>query len=985
MTETSRFILDHPPPSCPRPADSVLAAAERQRWLAPAETEERLAPAADGPVRQWLDAVFGNSPYLTRLAFRDPPVVASLLAHGPSATLAEVMDGLNREEAPADRAALMSRLRQAKRHVALTVGMADIAGYWTLEQVTAALSDFADRALAMALEMLTREAVAAGQIGPATAETNGLFVLGMGKLGARELNYSSDIDLIVLYDAERIDYRGRASRQEFATRIARELVRIMEERTVDGYVFRTDLRLRPDPRSTPPAVSVAAAETYYASVGQNWERAALIKARAVAGDLTAAAAFRRMLTPFLWRKHLDFAAIQDIHSIKRQIEARQGGPLPDLAGYNVKLGHGGIREIELFAQTQQLIWGGRLPALRTAGTVETLEALARAGRIEPETAAELIDAYRYLRHVEHRLQMVEDQQTHALPTDAAGLRRIAVFLGHDGPAALIDELRHVLDGVRARFMALFPDAKPLSAGGNLVFTGSEDDPETLETIRRLGFREPAPIAEAIRGWHHGRIRATRSARARELLTELVPELLRVFGRTPDPDLAFTRFDEFLSRLPAGVQLLSLFQRNAELLALVAELMGESPLLAGQLARRPAQLDAVIAGSFFEALPEAGGAALQHLTDDLSAILSNAADYEDRLDRARRWTGDRRFQIGVQLLQGRIDGGRAGRDFSLVAEAVAAALLPAVEAEFARAHGTIPDGAFAVLALGKLGSREMNVLSDLDLIFVYRAPDPAALSTGPRPLAGPVYYARLSQRVINALSAPTAEGGLYDVDMRLRPSGTAGPIASSIEAFRRYYDEQAWSWERMALTRGRVVAGDAGFGAEIAGAIALTLTRPPAAALLADIASMRERVARAHPNPKPWDCKHRRGGLVDLEFIAQYLMLRHAAEEPGLLTWHTATAFRKLAASGRLDPGDAGRCLDALAFWQRLQQVLRVLLGKVETADVAPELLARALALASPGAGTDRLDRMAAHAQTVFDRIIGPAPPEETEPQGAGTL
>src|SRR5579862_8790457 len=921
----SRIAVD----ACPAPADPGQAEIAWEHWGEAAERvddprlSEVMTAARSGPARPWLDAIFGNSPYLTRLALRDPQIVAAVLDRGPADSLAEVLARLNREDPGVSRAALMPRTRIAKRHAALIVAMADIAGLWTLEEVTGALSRLADAAISAVLNHLLASAAASGQIELADpsdpARDSFVFVLGMGKLGAFELNYSSDIDLIILFDADRLRYSGRDSAQAFMTRLARELVRLMEERTADGYVFRTDLRLRPDPRSTPPAVSVSAAETYYGSVGQNWERAALIKARAVAGDRAAAREFLKALTPFLWRKHLDFAAIRDIHSIKRQIDARHGPATPTLGGYNVKLGHGGIREIEFFAQTQQLIWGGRMPSLRSAGTVATLQALAAAGRVEPAIADELAEIYRFLRQVEHRLQMIEDQQTHSLPTDPAALMRLAIFLGYETADAFTAALRTRLDRVRARFGALFPDQPSLSDQGNLVFTGIESDPETLETIGRLGFREAEPVAEAIRGWHHGRIRATRSARAREILTELVPALLRAFGRTPDPDLAFTRFDEFLSRLPAGVQLLSLFQRNPDLLTLVAEIMGQSPLLASQLARRPVLLDAVLSGSFFEILPDDDAAALAEMQRDLEPVLAGSAGYEDALDQARRWAADRRFQIGVQLLQRRIPGERAARDLSLAAETAVAALLPLVEADFARHHGRIDRGGFAVLGLGKLGSREMNLLSDLALIFIYDVPATAEGSNGARPLAVTTYYARLAQRVINALSAPTAEGALYEVDMRLRPSGNAGPIASSLEAFRRYHDEQAWTWERMALTRGRVIAGDAALGDAIAAAMRECLARPrDPSALLADVAGMRDRIAKAHPTPRPWDCKHRRGALVDLEFIAQYLMLREAPKDPGVISWQTAAAYERLAAAGALAPDLAARCLRALRFWQRLQ-------------------------------------------------------------------
>ncbi|MGB8841190.1 MAG: bifunctional [glutamine synthetase] adenylyltransferase/[glutamine synthetase]-adenylyl-L-tyrosine phosphorylase, partial [Aliidongia sp.] len=861
---------------------------------------------------------------------------------------------------------------------ALIVALADIGGIWPLDRVTAALSALADGTLSVALRHLLSQAAAAGQIVlhcPEAPETEcGVIVLGMGKLGAHELNYSSDIDLIILFDPEKIRYVGRDSVQTLMARLARDLVRVMEERTADGYVFRTDLRLRPDPASTPPAVSVAAAESYYGSVGQNWERAALIKARPVAGDLAAGRTFLAALTPFLWRKHLDFAAIRDIHSIKRQIDARHGGSAASIAGHNIKLGHGGIREIEFFAQTQQLIWGGRSPALRSAATVETLRALLAAGRIEAEVAEDLIRAYGMLRRIEHHLQMIEDNQTHSIPTEPGALRRLAVFLGYADTALFAQALGAELTIVQRHFGELFRDSPSLTAEGNLVFTGKDSDPETLATLGRMGFKDPARIDDAIRGWHHGRIRATRSARARELLTELVPGLLRVLGATGDPDFAFLRFDEFLSRLPAGVQLFSLFQHHPELFGLVAEIMGEAPHLAVQLARRPLLLDAVLSDDFYGPLTEDTVAAIAELTRDLGLAVGRARDFQDVLDLTRRWANDRKFQIGVQLLQRRIDGLRAGRDFTLIAEIVIASLLPVVEAELARAHGRVPGGEFVILGLGKLGSREMNVLSDLDLIFVYRAPDSAEASDGARPLPVTLYFARLGQRVINALSAQTGDGNLYEVDMRLRPSGNAGPIASSLDGFRHYHDAQAWTWERMALTRARVIAGNPALSSDLDAMIRHELTRRrDPAVLLSDVAAMRRRIAAAHPAPLAWDCKHRRGALVDLEFIAQYFVLKTAPDDPALPAPGTVEICRRLTERGILDAEPGADLAAALAFWQHVQQVLRVTLGKIESEQVAADQLDRALARAlGPGDATAharRLDETAESVCRLYDRLI----------------
>jgi glutamate-ammonia-ligase adenylyltransferase len=971
--------------SLTRPADPVQARTEWERWRHaaaqaddPALAETMQAIEALPAARHWLDAIFGNSPFLTRLALRDPSVVASVLDRGPDLTLAELFRTLNAEDAIQQRAALMTRLRVTKRRAALIIALADIAGLWPLDRVTGALSDLADASLSAALRHLLAGAAVSGQIALAHPDAperdSGVIILGMGKLGARELNYSSDIDLIVLFDADKITYRGPDSVSGLMARLTRDLVKLMEERTVDGYVFRTDLRLRPDPASTPPAVSVEAAETYYGSLGQNWERAALIKARPVAGDIVAGRTFLTALKPFLWRKHLDFAAIRDIHSIKRQIDARHGGSPANIAGHNVKLGHGGIREIEFFAQTQQLIWGGRLPALRSSATIETLYGLAEAGRIERRTADELAAAYRLLRRIEHRLQMIEDNQTHSLPSEPEALRRLAVFLDYSDTASFARELGATLTLVQGHFRELFRGAPALSDEGNLVFTGKDSDPETLATLARLGFKDPDRVNVALRGWHHGRLRATRSARARELLTELAPSWLRQLGSTADPDFAFTRFDEFLGHLSGGVQLFSLFEHHPELFGLVAEIMGEAPHLAVRLARKPLLLDAVLSEDFYGRLPEATDDVVADLRRDLGFAIARARDFEDLLDLTRRWAGDRKFQIGVQLLQGRIDGPRAGRDFTLVAETVIASLLPLVEAEFARAHGSVPGGEFVILGLGKLGSREMNVLSDLDLIFVYRHADGAEQSDGAKPLPILTYFARLGQRMINALAAPTGEGNLYEVDMRLRPSGNAGPIASSLESFRRYHDDQAWTWERMALTRARVIAGGTDLARDLEATIRAELTRRrDPAKLLGDVAEMRRRIAVAHPDTQTWDAKHRRGGLVDLEFIAQYLLLKHAPDDSSLLVPETAAAYQRLIDSDVLAYKPGGTLRHALEFWQHLQQVLRVTLGKVEGAPVTEDHVVRAVsrALGNGDAGACRqiMAETADAVQALYRRLI----------------
>jgi glutamate-ammonia-ligase adenylyltransferase len=910
----------------PQAADQRLLELGFSGWetaLAEADDQPRacLARAWSAVVegRDLLAAVFGNSPFLSRVAAAEWDFLTRLAEDGADRPFAEIAASVEEQgDRGENRAELMRRLRIARRRVALLVGIADLAGYWSIEQQVAALSRFADAAIGAAVRHLLR---AAGATDPADPERgSGLIVLGMGKLGGEELNYSSDIDLILLYDAARLGGRAQDGVQSLFGRLARDLVRILDERTGDGYVFRTDLRLRPDPRSTPLAISVPAALTYYETVGQNWERAALIKARPVAGDREAGLRFLAELQPFVWRKNLDFAAIQDIHSIKRQIQAYKGGGRIAVEGHDIKTGRGGIREIEFFAQTQQLIWGGRLRELRVAPTRMALRRLADTGRIDGRTADTLIGDYGFLRRVEHRLQMAEDAQTHRLPLDRDGVAKLAVFLGYRRRDDFVAELESRLGSVERHYAELFEEAPSLAGPGNLVFTGTDDDPETLATLARLGFADPARVAEMVRGWHHGRIRATRSQRAREILTEFVPELLRIFGGTTNPDTALLRFDHFLEQLPAGVQLFSLFHANPGLFSLVAGIMAEAPLLGERLARRPALLDAVLTAEFSAPLPDRDG-----LASDLARVLDGARDFQDTLDLLRRWTDERRFQTGVQLLRGSIDGTDAGGALAAIADAGLAALLPAVRTDFARVHGEVPGGAFAVVAMGRLGSREMTLASDLDLILIYDAPDDASASTGPRPLPASAYFARLSQRLISAITAPTGEGRLYDVDMRLRPSGEAGPIASSIAGFAQYQRESAWTWEHMALTRARPVAGDPAFCERVAAAIGAALTHPrDPALLLAEVADMRRRVAENQSAPSAWDLRNRPGGLTDLEFTVQYLMLREAAQRPEVLRRAPAEAIAALEAAGVLLPQAARELGEALALLRHLRALLALL-------------------------------------------------------------
>jgi len=896
---------------------------------------------AEPPVQRLLAGIFAASPYLTSLIERHPASLLAALSTSPEDRNAALIRDLATTVAAVGAASeAMARLRQFKADIALLTALCDLAGVWPVMAVTRRLSEAADAAATAAVAFLFRQAAKAEDW--LSDAPDGYIVLGMGKHGAFELNYSSDIDLIVFYDLTRVRLRAGLEVQPFFVRITRDLVRFLAERTGDGYVFRTDLRLRPDPGATPLAMSTSSALIYYESFGQNWERAALIKARPVAGDLAAGRSFLDELSPYVWRKYLDFAAIADIHAMKRQIHAFHGFATIAVAGHNIKVGRGGIREIEFFVQTQQLIAGGRQPQLRVCDTLTALQRLEERGWITAAAQSELADAYRFLRTVEHRLQMLDDEQTQTLPEDEDKLTALARFCGFADAPAFAARLTAELERVQAHYVRLFEHSPELTRrGANMVFAGEADDPATVEALAAMGYTRASEIIALVRGWHHGRYAAVRSPRARELLTEVQPALIEALADTANPDLAFIGFDRFLSELPAGVQLFSLLKQRPGLLELIAAIMGTAPRLSRFLSKRRRALDAVLDPGFFGTLPtEAGLDAL------IAAELEGARDFQEVLDRARLIANEQQFVIGVRVLTGTISAALAGGAYALLAERLIGAMQAEVEREMVRAYGRVPGGAAAVVAMGKLGGREMTAASDLDLILIYDFDPAATVSTGLKPLPATQYYTRYTQRLISAFTAPTAEGRLYAVDMRLRPSGQKGPVATQLSSFIHYQEREAWTWEHMALTRARVISGPPALRAAVEKAIQGVLVRPrDRAKTAADVRDMRARIEKEKGTRDPWDLKQVRGGLVDLEFIAQHLQLVSAAAYPQILSQNTAAALANLSQAGLLASAAAEALLPAARLLNNLTQVLRLCLdGPFEPAkapDGLKALLARA--------------------------------------------
>ena len=905
-------------------------------WLADVAKGRRKATAKslDGllrrkpKVRDLLLGLADGSPYLWDLVTADARRLVSVLEADPDQRLQVLrQETMQTVAATADEGEAMRLLRVMKAEAALLIALADIGDVWQVGRVTRALTDVADTALRGAVRFLLNGAVRAGALKPEDRarpeEGSGYVVLAMGKMGAGELNYSSDIDIIVFYDPDAPAITSSHDAQALYIRVTRGLVRLLQERTADGYVFRVDLRLRPDPASTQIAISRLAALDYYESTGQNWERAAMIKARPAAGDLVVGRAILRDLAPFVWRKYLDFAAVADVHAMKRQIHAYRGHDEIAIEGHNIKLGRGGIREIEFFVQTQQLIAGGRHPELRGRETLAMLSALTAGGWIEADAERELAEAYRFLRVVEHRLQMVADEQTHTLPSDAEAMDGFVRFLGFADRQAFAEVFLDHLRKVQRNYAKLFEHMPPLiSVNQRVSFSKDSADRGTLDTLAQLGFKQPVEAMATVQRWLSGTYPSLRGEFARTHLGELVPVFIDHLVRSENPDGGLVALDRFLSGLQGGARFYSTLRRNPDFVALLATLLGTAPRLAEILSRQPEVMDALLDPTFFGALPGE-----TELTRALVRLLDESRTYEDFLDRLRTFGHEHMFLIGARVLSGTVSSRQAGEAFARLADILIRAVHQTVEVHFASQYGLIKGQESAVLAMGKLGGREMTAGSDLDLIVIYDFDRRHPESDGERRLPAGQYFARLTQRLISAITAQTNYGKLYDVDMRLRPSGRSGPVATSLEAFEGYQREEAWTWEHLALTRARVVSGSPAFAERVEKVIAAVLARPRDAKIIAeDVLAMREAIAKEKGDDVVWDLKNVAGGLIDLEFIAQFLQLVHAAKHPDILDTSTIRVLEKAARAGVLSARDAEVVRPAALLYHSVTQILRLCLS-----------------------------------------------------------
>ncbi len=923
------------------------------------------------PVREITASIFGNSTYLSELIIKFPEFYFSLFEKGFENSFNEILQNLETHIEDSQEN-LMRFLRVEKQKASLLIAISEITKLWEIDKTTKYLSLFADLCVKKACEFLmsdyhNKQFIELKNI-KNPLDDSGLVIIALGKLGSFELNYSSDIDLCVFYEDDKLKYLGRKTLAQFYIELAQELTKILSERTRDGYVFRMDMRLRPDPGSNPLAVSLKKAEKYYFTVGQNWERAAMIKNRFICGDKNSGRIFEEFMNRNVYRKSLDFETIEDIHSIKRQIDTRQGMHPDNLYKYNVKLGRGGIREIEFYAQTQQLIWGGRKQTLRKRNTTNALLALVREGEIEEQVAKELQDSYWFFRMVEHRLQMINDEQTHTLPAEKDEMSHVATFCGFSSTETFLSTLHRKISMVRKHYSKLFETSPSLAsdlpeASGSLIFTGTENHPDTLDTLKKMGFDNPDKVSDIVRGWHHGRYNCTIKKRSRAELTKLMPSLFVAFARSPDPDEAFSHFDEFLSRLPETSQIFSLLYVNPNILELLAEVFGGYPEMADMLSKNPTLIEYVLEPEFYKTLPNIN--TLQHSLE--RQVKAANGNLEEAVEIIKNWTNDRKFRVGIQLVKNEISAEKLFLSLSNIAEVVLLTVIKLAQKNMEKEFGKINGGKLGVVAFGKFGSKELTFKSDLDIVFVYdfKKDNPKISASS--------YYIKLTGKILSILSSITASGHLYETDTRLRPDGESGPLATYVKSFSEYYtpkkESSAWVYEYIALTRARPISLNDDFKKKLRKIIKEKLHYKWDRKTL--VKEAKYIIEKFRQNKKPLnnaDIKRSEGGLFDLEFLIRFLQLTNLYEHPKLHGYSTLAAIEKLHKAKAISSKDHNIIKDAYSFYKEVQNRLRIT-SEADITRYTENMLCRTLKMKKPQELYKKLETTKSNIKNLFGKYL----------------
>ncbi len=930
------------------------------------------APA--GPLKPAdLAATLAHSRHLQILARAHPDLVGAVPAGRGTAEINAAIKACERDAITlTDEQQMMTALRRLRQRSALCVALADMAGCDDVETQMRWLSEAADAAVRSAVIWLFREAARRGKITGADVSALqggagcGWSVLALGKLGAGELNYSSDIDLVVLHDPIANPLADRDTSQQFYVEMARRLVRLLSTATRDGIGWRVDLRLRPDPGATAVSIQREAAIGYYESIARTWERAAFIRARPIAGDLEMGQLFLADIQPFIWRRTFDYTVMDDMKMMLRRPAAGLGWE-----GYDLKTGPNGIRSIEFLTHVLQLVGGGRSPSLRVGSTLPALRALAAEGWITADQCERLGALYLALRRAEHRLQMMADTQTHALPRTMTDIEDVARFMGHEDADSFLAALSSVLDEVAVNTShRLFEQAADETDAGEAPLFDDED--RLAGWLDSRGFQRPADIAAVLSGWMAGRIAATRGERARTLLSRIMPPMLSHLSGAQDPDTAFAAFAGFVEGLPASVQIFSLLDHNRDLTRLLGDILVLSPRLGDRLRRHPMLFDLVLFAAFFEPLPAA-----DELETELRAAITDQPT-ELALDTVTRVTRERQFRAEVQHLSGVADRRALGTALADIAEAAIRVIRDLAITDMQRRHGAI-DGDLAVLAMGRLGLGDLTATSDLDLVFVWDAPagsSSTGIDDGQRSLGANSYFTRLAQTLANWLGGATGEGKLFTIDLRLRPDGEKSGLAPSLARLTAYYRDEAWLWEKLALGKARLVTPAAGCGAVVIDSLAAVRTTPlPHETIAPALHDMRRRLRANDGEADDWQLRKRPGGISELDLLVQALRLLNA----DLFSNTALPADRildRLAEIGRVTPDDAEALVAAENLYADLHHALRFVMGTSTTDPAALSAAARHFICAacdSPDIAALR-GRIAGHQtqiEALFDRLFPP--------------
>lgn len=892
----------------------------------------------------------GSSPFLVNLMYKSPSLMADLLV-GHALDVAKSYDDLLkalRAAVPdtADLASLMKTLRTFKRAEIVRIAARDLCGLASLEEVTQELSDLAAVSLQVAYEncyrLLVQEHGVPLMVTEYGSRPASMTIIGMGKLGGRELNFSSDIDIIYFYESDKgettgIDdgrggRKGVVSLHAFFNKLAEQVTKALHQVTEDGFVFRVDVGLRPEGKSGDMAVSLRSAEVYYESWGQSWERTAMLKARPVAGSLELGEQLLQMLSPFVYRKYLDYNLIEDMKLMKLKIDAslarnREGES-------NLKLGRGGIREIEFFIQALQLVYAGKTPRLRERNSLKALQLLSDARIISEEDSRQLSEAYRFLRTVEHRIQVVQERQTHSLPAspeEMQALARRCGFLRENGLKRFVE----TLEGHRARVAAIY--------GG--LFHGREEklqqavqpeimclldtkaDPDLVKDLlaeRRLEDVDRAfDNLNLLRG---GKVRGNITERSRRVLAQIAPLFLHYLLESPDPDMALANAERFLGVVAGRSSFYALLAENQETLKLLATLFGTSEFLSKILIGHPELLESMVVRTYASMEKPR-----EVMAEELTGLLQQAEDLEERLDVLRRYRNEEFLRIGLNDIHGKLGQGSIAAQLTNLAEVCLEKAYQIAVAELSRfghptwkQEGVSQRANLAIIGMGKLGGGELNYHSDLDIIFIY---DHQGETDGDKQITNHEYFAKLAQKLISVLSTQTREGYVYKLDTRLRPSGNAGPLVTSLESFLAYHRTEAQIWERQALAKARVVLGETGLAASIYAVVQQSVY----GSSIDDegrreIHRLRMRMEHeiARESAGNYNIKTGRGGMVDVEFLAQYLQLRYGHHHPEVRTTNTVAALKEVRRLHLIPQHDADTLISGYKFLRKLENRLRLL-------------------------------------------------------------